>query len=310
MNIVQIKNCSKKYNKNEFFSIENIDLKIGKGEIVGLIGPNGAGKTTLIKILSGLLKPTEYEELKILGDDIYKGKMKVPKVGLVLNSNQMYDGLTVMENIQFFLKMHKIKKNKEEIMSLLKRFNLQGRESSLVNSLSTGMKQKLNIIRIVLLEVQFLILDEPTSGLDPVSKSDVHNLLYTLSKEMNITILISSHIMNEVQRLCTRVVFLNKGQIIKDNNMDDIFKEFHRDVIELRISKDETKEMDKRLRDYGIKKYIIWSQNDNSTALIMEKIARKETFISKLQISSFNERPVQLEDVFFYELYKDRLEGN
>ncbi|WP_333657054.1 ABC transporter ATP-binding protein [Tissierella praeacuta] len=310
MNIVQIKNCSKKYNKNEFFSIENIDLKIGKGEIVGLIGPNGAGKTTLIKTLSGLLKPTEYEELKILGDDIYKGKMKVPKVGLVLNSNQMYDGLTVMENIQFFLKMHKIKKNKEEIMSLLKRFNLQGRESSLVNSLSTGMKQKLNIIRIVLLEVQFLILDEPTSGLDPVSKSDVHNLLYTLSKEMNITILISSHIMNEVQRLCTRVVFLNKGQIIKDNNMDDIFKEFHRDVIELRISKDETKEMDKRLRDYGIKKYIIWSQNDNSTALIMEKIARKETFISKLQISSFNERPVQLEDVFFYELYKDRLEGN
>ncbi|WP_333638090.1 ABC transporter ATP-binding protein [Tissierella praeacuta] len=310
MNIVQIKNCSKKYNKNEFFSIENIDLKIGKGEIVGLIGPNGAGKTTLIKILSGLLKPTEYEELKILGDDIYKGKMKVPKVGLVLNSNQMYDGLTVMENIQFFLKMHKIKKNKEEIMSLLKRFNLQGRESSLVNSLSTGMKQKLNIIRIVLLEVQFLILDEPTSGLDPVSKSDVHNLLYTLSKEMNITILISSHIMNEVQRLCTRVVFLNKGQIIKDNNMDDIFKEFHRDVIELRISKDETKEMDKRLRDYGIKKYIIWSQNDNSTALIMEKIARKETFISKLQISSFNERPVQLEDVFFYELHKDRLEGN
>ena len=195
-------------------------------------------------------------------------------------------------------------------MSLLKRFNLQGRESSLVNSLSTGMKQKLNIIRIVLLEVQFLILDEPTSGLDPVSKSDVHNLLYTLSKEMNITILISSHIMNEVQRLCTRVVFLNKGQIIKDNNMDDIFKEFHKDVIELRISKDETKEMDKRLRDYGIKKYIIWSQNDNSTALIMEKIARKETFISKLQISSFNERPVQLEDVFFYELYKDRLEGN
>ncbi|MEY8417597.1 ABC transporter ATP-binding protein [Tissierella praeacuta] len=310
MNIVQIKNCSKKYNKNEFFSIENIDLKIGKGEIVGLIGPNGAGKTTLIKTLSGLLKPTEYEELKILGDDIYKGKMKVPKVGLVLNSNQMYDGLTVMENIQFFLKMHKIKKNKEEIMSLLKRFNLQGRESSLVNSLSTGMKQKLNIIRIVLLEVQFLILDEPTSGLDPVSKSDVHNLLYTLSKEMNITILISSHIMNEVQRLCTRVVFLNKGQIIKDNNIDDIFKEFHRDVIELRISKDETKEMDKRLRDYGIKKYIIWSQNDNSTALIMEKIARKETFISKLQISSFNERPVQLEDVFFYELYKDRLEGN
>ncbi len=310
MNIVQIKNCSKKYNKNEFFSIENIDLKIGKGEIVGLIGPNGAGKTTLIKTLSGLLKPTEYEEFKILGDDIYKGKMKVPKVGLVLNSNQMYDGLTVMENIQFFLKMHKIKKNKDEIMSLLKRFNLQGRESSLVNSLSTGMKQKLNIIRIVLLEVQFLILDEPTSGLDPVSKSDVHNLLYTLSKEMNITILISSHIMNEVQRLCTRVVFLNKGQIIKDNNMDDIFKEFHKDVIELRISKDETKEMDKRLRDYGIKKYIIWSQNDNSTALIMEKIARKETFISKLQISSFNERPVQLEDVFFYELYKDRLEGN
>ncbi|WP_312907087.1 ABC transporter ATP-binding protein [Tissierella praeacuta] len=310
MNIVQIKNCSKKYNKNEFFSIENIDLKIGKGEIVGLIGPNGAGKTTLIKTLSGLLKPTEYEELKILGDDIYKGKMKVPKVGLVLNSNQMYDGLTVMENIQFFLKMHKIKKNKEEIMSLLKRFNLQGRESSLVNSLSTGVKQKLNIIRIVLLEVQFLILDEPTSGLDPVSKLDVHNLLYTLSKEMNITILISSHIMNEVQRICTRVVFLNKGQIIKDNNIDDIFKEFHRDVIELRISKDETKEMDKRLRDYGIKKYIIWSQNDNSTALIMEKIARKETFISKLQISSFNERPVQLEDVFFYELYKDRLEGN
>ncbi len=310
MNIVQIKNCSKKYSKNEFFSLKNINLKLEKGEIVGLIGPNGSGKTTLIKVLSGLLKPTEYEEVKILGDDIYKGKMKTPKVGLVLNSNQMYDDLTVMENIQFFLRMHKIKKKKEEIIALLKKFNLQDREKSLVKSLSTGMKQKLNIIRIILLDVQFLILDEPTSGLDPVSKSDVHNLLYTLSKEFNITILISSHVMNEVQRLCTRVVFLNNGQIIKDNIMEDIFKDFYKDVIEIRIPKDESEQMDQKFRDYGITKYIIWNQNDGSTALIMEYIANKDTFISKLQINSFNERPIQLEDVFFYELYKDRLEEN
>ncbi|MEG2656884.1 MAG: ABC transporter ATP-binding protein [Clostridium sp.] len=308
MSVVQISNCSKKYDKNEFFSLKNIDLKIEKGEIVGLIGPNGAGKTTLIKTLSGLLKPTEYEDVKILEEDIYKGKRKIPKIGLVLNSNQMYDGLTVMENIQFFLKMHKIKKDEDEIVKLLKKVNLEGRENSLVKSLSTGMKQKLNIIRIILLEVQFLILDEPTSGLDPVSKSEVHNLLHTLSKEMNITILISSHVMNEVQRLCTRVVLLNNGQIIKDDNMEDIFKGFHKDVIELRISKDEAQEMDKKLRDYGIRKYIIWGQNDSSIALIMEKIASKETLISRLQISSFNERPLQLEDVFFYELYKDRLE--
>lgn len=87
-------------------------MQIKNGEIVGLVGPNGAGKTTLIKILSGLLKPTEYEEVKVLGEDIYKGKGKIPKVGLILNSNQLYDDLTVMENLYFFLRMHKIKKIK------------------------------------------------------------------------------------------------------------------------------------------------------------------------------------------------------
>jgi ABC-2 type transport system ATP-binding protein len=307
MNVVQIRNCSKKYDKNNFFSLENINLQIKNGEIVGLVGPNGAGKTTLIKILSGLLKPTEYEEVKVLGEDIYKGKGKIPKVGLILNSNQLYDDLTVMENIYFFLRMHKIKKNKENILSLLKKFDLEGRENTLVKSLSTGMKQKLNIIRVILLEVQFLILDEPTSGLDPISKADVHNLLDTLAKEMNITILISSHIMNEVQRLCTRVIFLNKGRIIKDSYMDTIFKEFYKEVVEIRLSKEDTYKMHKKLRDYGIKKYIVFEQNDNSTALIMERIESIEDFISKFQIKSFTERPIQLEDIFFYELYKDGL---
>ncbi|CCJ32940.1 ABC transporter ATP-binding protein [Caloramator australicus] len=307
MNIVNVRNCSKKYEKNNFFSLENINLQIKNGEIVGLVGPNGAGKTTLIKILSGLLKPTEYEEVKVLGEDIYKGKGKIPKVGLILNSNQLYDDLTVMENLYFFLRMHKIKKNKENILSLLKKFDLEGRENTLVKSLSTGMKQKLNIIRVILLEVQFLILDEPTSGLDPISKADVHNLLDTLAKEMNITILISSHIMNEVQRLCTRVIFLNKGRIIKDSYMDTIFKEFYKEVVEIRLSKEDTYKMHKKLRDYGIKKYIVFEQNDNSTGLIMERIESIEDFISKFQIKSFNERPIQLEDIFFYELYKDGL---
>lgn len=190
---------------------------------------------------------------------------------------------------------------------MLKKFDLEGRENTLVKSLSTGMKQKLNIIRVILLEVQFLILDEPTSGLDPISKADVHNLLDTLAKEMNITILISSHIMNEVQRLCTRVIFLNKGRIIKDSYMDTIFKEFYKEVVEIRLSKEDTYKMHKKLRDYGIKKYIVFEQNDNSTGLIMERIESIEDFISKFQIKSFNERPIQLEDIFFYELYKDGL---
>lgn len=114
----------------------------------------------------------------------------------------------------------------DEIDSMLKLVDLYDRKSKLVRTLSTGMKQKLNIIKTMMLNVELLILDEPTSGLDPISKVEINNLLSELSQKFKVTVIISSHVMNEVERLCSRVVFLNKGMIIENCSMGDLFDKF------------------------------------------------------------------------------------
>ncbi|MBE6081087.1 ABC transporter ATP-binding protein [Acidilutibacter cellobiosedens] len=301
VSLISMKNVCQKYKGNDFFSLKNIDLEISKGEILGLIGPNGAGKTTLIKILSGLLVPTSYDELKLLK----KNDKKNTRVGLILNSNQLYDELTVLENIKFSLSLFKQKRTMDEIDSMLKLVDLYDRKSKLVRTLSTGMKQKLNIIKTMMLNVELLILDEPTSGLDPISKVEINNLLSELSQKFKVTVIISSHVMNEVERLCSRVVFLNKGMIIENCSMGDLFDKFGKKIYEIHFPCEDGK-LKPFTENMNPEDYIVFHQNNSTVMMIFHELSDFKKFSSNDFIESFQERRIQLEDIFFYYIYKNK----
>lgn len=206
---IKINHLKKEY-KN-ITALNGINLKVNQGEVFGFLGPNGAGKTTTMKILLGLLKPSS-GETKVFGvnsteltSDIRK------KIGVVFEENNLYKHLTGQENLEFFSSLYNAPLKK--IDQLLDFFNLKGARDLYVKNYSKGMKQRLLIARAILADPDLLILDEPTSGLDPASIEIIHSAIERFKRE-NKTVFLSSHFMEEVERLCDRIAFINHGEII------------------------------------------------------------------------------------------------
>ncbi|MFW6382315.1 MAG: ABC transporter ATP-binding protein, partial [Bacillota bacterium] len=206
---VVIKDLKKKYKK--ITALNGINLKVKQGEIFGFLGPNGAGKTTTMKILLGLLKPTA-GSTQLFGVDSTDLTNKIRrKIGVVFEENNLYKHLTGQENLEFFASLYNVPA--EKIKQLLDFFELtQARDLQLKNY-SKGMKQRLLIARAIIASPDLLILDEPTSGLDPASIEIIHQAIGQFKKE-NKTVFLSSHFMEEVEKLCDRIAFINKGEII------------------------------------------------------------------------------------------------
>ncbi len=214
-NILEVDNVSKKYKKQTV--LENINFSIKTGEIVGLVGPNGAGKTTIMSIIVGLIK--NYEgTVKIAGQDIrnYKGSKK--QVGCVIETPGFYPNLTGYENLKYFGEIFGgVEKNQiDEVVKFL------GLESSIhkkTKKYSLGMKQRLGIAQAVLGYPKLLILDEPTNGLDPNVIPCIREFIKNIASEKGISVVISSHILTEIEAICDRVIFIKKGRLIEELNM-------------------------------------------------------------------------------------------
>lgn len=221
---IELFNITKKYKikgKNkEITALDNINLKIKKGEIFGLLGPNGAGKTTMVSILTTLIQPTSgYAE--VLGYNILKHPWIVKKnVGLMLGGDMIYVRLTGYQNLKFFCKIYGIKNYKTKIDDIAEKFNLTKWLNQYAGYYSSGMKLKLAIARVLLTEPKILFLDEPMLGLDPTTVKQIIEMLIDLNK----TILLTSHQMDIVQRLCDRIAFLKQGKVIKVDNQENFKK--------------------------------------------------------------------------------------
>ena len=206
---IVINDLTKKY-KN-ITALNGINLKINQGEIFGFLGPNGAGKTTTMKILLGLLKPTA-GSTQIFGVDSTDLTNKIrKKIGVVFEENNLYKHLTGQENLEFFASLYNVPA--EKINQLLDFFELDQARDLQLKNYSKGMKQRLLIARAIIASPDLLILDEPTSGLDPASIEIIHQAIGQFKKE-NKTVFLSSHFMEEVERLCDRIAFINNGEII------------------------------------------------------------------------------------------------
>lgn len=238
--VIETQNLTKKY--NSFLAVDGLNLRIRKGEVFGFLGPNGAGKTSSIKMMVGLLKPTKGRVL-IEGEEIEsveKGKIGVCPQDLVI-----WGGLTCEENIALIGDMYEVQRNvlKERIKQLLRDLMLSDKTKTVASQLSGGMKRRLNLAMAVIHEPEIVVLDEPSAGLDPQSRLVLWEYIQSLSREKGKTIILTTHLMEEADRLSDRIAIMDQGKLLILDTPESVKKKIGRgDVVEIQLSNPEMNE--------------------------------------------------------------------
>lgn len=219
MIVLEAKNIVKKFKNKEV--LHNINITLNDGEIVGLVGPNGAGKSTFIKSILGLYNINS-GSIKICGYDIKQDFVSaLSNVGCIVENPDMYANISGMKNLMITNLMNN-KKSKENIDSIVKLVKLENRINDKVKTYSLGMKQRLGLAQALLNNPRLLILDEPTNGLDPLGIKELRDMLKSINRETDMTILISSHILSEIENVCDRIIMIDNGTIIEDVSIKEI----------------------------------------------------------------------------------------
>ena len=219
MQVIQIKDVCKAFDQRQV--LNNISLSVEEGEIFGLLGPSGAGKTTLIKMLIGLLSATS-GNIAILGKELDKKiDESFPSFGMVFDNDGLYDRLNCYDNLELYARIYSISNRKKVINDLLEKVGLIESSKKSVSNLSKGMRQRLSFARAILHSPKIVFLDEPTSGLDPATTLQIHSMMKML-KESGTTIFLTTHNMNEAQKMCDHLALLNEGNIVEEGTPEDI----------------------------------------------------------------------------------------
>lgn len=217
---LQITNLTKRF--GEQTALNDINLNIDKNEIIGLLGPNGAGKSTLMKSIVGALKIDE-GQIIFHGKDITKAETESKKnIGFLPENNPLYHEMYVREYLQFVADIHKISKQRiDEVIDLV---GITPEKSKKIGQLSKGYKQRVGLAQAILHQPDLLILDEPTNGLDPNQIIEIRNVIKEIGREK--TVILSTHIMQEVEALCSRVILIHQGNIIQDSPVEEFKGKF------------------------------------------------------------------------------------
>lgn len=216
--IVVTENLSKRYGRT--FSVTNVNLTVHEGEIFGFLGPNGAGKTTTLKMILGLTKPTK-GNVKVFGKDFAKNRSYIlSQTGSLIESPSYYAHLTGLENMLIIQKLRNVSDNL--VAEALKIVRLEKAKDKKVKDYSLGMKQRLGIAMALVTFPKLLILDEPTNGLDPAGIGEIRELIQSLPKKYGITVLISSHLLSEIEQIATSVGIIHEGEMIFQGSIDSL----------------------------------------------------------------------------------------
>ena len=231
MDAIKITNLTKKY--DNLIAVNKINLTIKKGEIFGLLGPNGAGKTTTLMMLSTLLKPTSGIAI-VNGFNVLTQAAKVREsIGMVFQDPSSDDTLTGYENLKlhalmYDVPMHTINQKIDNVLALV---NLKSRKNDVVKKYSGGMRRRMELARALLHNPEILFLDEPTLGLDPQTREHIWKYIKNLAKKMNMTIILTTHYMEEAEKLCDRIAIIDDGKIIALNTPDNLKKSMGGDIV-------------------------------------------------------------------------------
>lgn len=215
---ITITNLSKTYGTQK--AVNNISFTVAKGEIVGFLGPNGAGKSTTMKMITGYLD-ADKGNIDVAGIKVSKENISSKqKIGYLPESNPLYFEMYVREYLSFSASIHKIANAKVKVEDIIKTVGLSSEAHKKIGQLSKGYKQRVGLAAALIHEPEVLILDEPTSGLDPNQIVEIRNVIKALAK--NKTVLFSSHILQEVEAICDRVIIINKGNIVADDTLQNL----------------------------------------------------------------------------------------
>ncbi len=238
--MIELQNIVKRY--GDLTAVDNLSLKVNTGDVLGLLGPNGAGKSTTMKIITGFLIPDEGEVL-IEGinikDDLVSAKRQI---GYMPENNPLYKEFLVEDAIKMALDLHSVplEIRNERIDYVVKSAGLENVYYKPISELSKGYRQRVGLAQVLIHDPKILILDEPTEGLDPNQRAEIRNLIKALGKDR--TVIISTHVMQEVEAMCNRVVIINHGKIAHDAPKDQLIKSKGGDLIKLKIkTKDKEK---------------------------------------------------------------------
>ena len=217
MSIV-VKNVTKVFDTQ--YALDDVSFEVKKGEIVGFLGPNGAGKTTMMRIITCLIPPTK-GDVSVCGLDIWNDSLELRKrIGYLSEANPLYYDMYVREFLEFIAGVHHLKDKKGSVASIIEQTGLGPEQHKKIGALSRGYKQRVGIAQALIHNPEVLILDEPTTGLDPNQLIEIRSLIRNYGKDK--TVLLSTHIMQEVQAMCDRVIIINKGKLVADTAVADL----------------------------------------------------------------------------------------
>ena len=217
---IEVKNLLKEYGEQK--AVNNISFKVGKGEIVGFLGPNGAGKSTTMKIITGYLQPTGGEAW-VCGINVAEQPLETKKkIGYLPELNALYYDMYVKEYLSFIASVHHISDPVSRIRAVIETVGLSGEAGKKIGQLSKGYKQRVGLAAALIHDPEVLILDEPTTGLDPNQIVEIREVIKKQGKDK--TVLFSSHILQEVEAICDRVIIINKGGIVADDSLSSLQK--------------------------------------------------------------------------------------
>lgn len=220
--VIKADNLGKSF--GSFKAISSLTFEVNKGEILGFLGPSGSGKTTTINILTGQLTPDQGQSSILGKSSTNLNEKDLANIGLITENSGYYEKLSLYDNLLFFAKLYDVPQG--DLDDLMKRVGLYDRRKTLAEKLSTGMKQRMLLVRAIINKPQVLFLDEPTSGLDPSTSKSIHELIKELQAE-GTTIFLTTHDMHEATILCDKIVLLNKGQIVEAGTPSDLIQKYN-----------------------------------------------------------------------------------
>ncbi len=229
---IEIKNIKKSIGNREI--LKDISFSVEKSDIFGYLGPNGAGKTTTIRILLGLLR-SDSGRIEVLGRDIDKSETR-NKIGFVLDLDGLYDNMTAAENLVFYSRIYGVPGDGKKIARLAKTVGLADRIDDKVRTYSSGMRQRLALARSMVHDPDVLILDEPTSGVDPSGQIEIRQLMINIARKESKTIFLSSHNLDEVQRICNRIALIDGGEIKLYGELENLRRGMGRGAVVIRTA--------------------------------------------------------------------------
>ncbi|MCG8576061.1 MAG: ABC transporter ATP-binding protein [Flavobacteriales bacterium] len=246
LNLLEVNNLSKSF--KDFQAVKELSFSIEKGDVYGFLGPNGAGKSTTLRMILGLIYPSS-GEIKFRGEVIQKNSRKyLQHIGALIERPDFYENLSAWNNLNLFAQLAKVENRKSRIQEVLEEVKLWDRRGSRVKSYSQGMKQRLGIAQALLHKPELIILDEPSNGLDPQGQSDMRQLIKRINKDMGITVIISSHILAEIELIANRMLIINKGQKLKEGGVHELMGA---DDLKIELKSNDTEKLQQWLGDHN-----------------------------------------------------------